>query len=143
MNYLKLTTYRAGLLQARAYRNLSNFMAITLRPHGLAVTEWAMLGLLNESKGLRPGELSEELGVTKPLASRHIKRLCDEGWMERNDHDLDARGALVCLTPAGKQLVADVEKRLRHEMRSYLNGISLRQLTSYLAVLEQLAQRDI
>ena len=143
MNYLKLTTYRAGLLQAKAYRNLSAFMTVTLAPYGLAITEWALLGLLREDGSQRPTELSEQLGVTTPLTSRHIKRLNDLGWIERVELEHDARGAIVHITDSGRELVDKLESELRRQMRLYLKGISLRQLATYLSVLEQLANRSL
>jgi DNA-binding MarR family transcriptional regulator len=143
VNYLKLSTYRAGLLQARAYRNLSAFMTVTLAPHGLAITEWAMLGLLKENDSLRPNELSDQLGVKSPLISRHIKLLSDRGWIERIEMEGDARGATIHLTDEGRQTVDSVEGELRGQMRKFLKGISLRQLAAYLAVLEKLAERSV
>jgi DNA-binding MarR family transcriptional regulator len=131
------------MLQAKAYRNLSSFMTRSLAPHSLAVTEWAMLGLLRDSGSTRPTDLSEELGVSNPLTSRHIKRLGDLGWISRIEHEDDARGVLIALTPEGTAMVDKVESELRHEMRLYMKGISLRQLAAYLSVLEQLSKRSL
>jgi MarR family transcriptional regulator for hemolysin len=142
VNYLRLTTYRAGLLQARAYRNLSNFMSIALSPYDIVLMEWALLGVLKEAGEMRPSAISDELGVKNPLTSRHLKRLAEFGYIERNEMDDDARGAMVHLTPIGKELVETIEHKLRGEMRDYLKGISLRQLASYLSVLEKLAVKN-
>ena len=102
-----------------------------------------MLGLLRDSGSTRPTDLSEELGVSNPLTSRHIKRLGDLGLLTRIEHEDDARGVLIALTTTGIRMVETVETELRHEMRRFMKGISLRQLASYLSVLEQLSKRSI
>ena len=63
-------TYRAGLLQARAYRKLTVFLSAKLKEWDVSLPEWALLGLLYEANGMRLQEVADMLDVEPPFATR-------------------------------------------------------------------------
>ena len=132
-------TYEAGLLQAKAYRAMTNFMSCELAAFDLSLPDWAMLGLMMENSHIRPGELAQELGVKPPVVTANLKRLEAAGLVERRVHDSDSRVSEVSLTSAGRKRVESVEASLRNTMRDFLKGIKVSELISYLNVLTKLA----
>ncbi|MBW3538140.1 MarR family transcriptional regulator [Candidatus Parcubacteria bacterium] len=134
------TTYEAGLVQARAYRALKNYFGDHLAPHGLTMTEWALLGqIYSHSQGLRLSEISEILSVEAPLATNLVTSLEDKGLVRRCRDDRDRRAKLVAVSPAGQRLVPEVEQELRRAMKTFLTGISAGELAAYLKVLQKMA----
>ena len=132
-------TYQAGLLQAKAYRALTNFMSCELAAFDLSLPDWAMLGLMTENHHIRPSELAHELGVKPPVVTANLKRLESAGLVERRVHDSDSRVYEVSLTVAGRKRVDSVEASLRETMGGFLKGIKNSELINYLNVLNKLA----
>ncbi|GAA4386338.1 MarR family winged helix-turn-helix transcriptional regulator [Tsukamurella soli] len=75
-----------------------------LNEHGLSRSELDVLGALAECDdvGARPGELSSRLLLTTGGLSNILRRLHDDGVIERETDPSDARSHIVRLTPKGK-----------------------------------------
>ena len=140
-NKVRFRTYMAGLLQAKAYRALTNFMTSELAPYEISLPEWALLGLLREHKVLRPSELSQEMGVKPPVVTANLKRLELAGIIAREIHGDDSRVFTIELTPNGKIRVETIEKALRVSMREYFKDIKITDLITYINVLKKLASK--
>lgn len=138
-NHLNQSTYRAGLLQSRAYRALMTFLNSRLEPYNLTSSEWAVIGCLTESKRLRPTAIAEQLGVKSPVATRLIRSLLNKGLLEITADKRDRRAVNVTLTKLGAQRSREIEAHLRTDMRAWLRDVDLKELNSYLGVMEQIA----
>ncbi len=130
------TTYRIGLLQAKAYRELKHVTAEHLKPFDLSTTHWAFLGLLLDSGALSPSSAAEELGVEAPFISVMAHTLKERGLVAEEKDAEDSRRKVLCLTPKGESFVAEAESYMRTKMRPLIAGISPASLGAYMHVLE-------
>lgn len=78
-----------------------------LRPHDLSFARYEALVLLTfSSRGSLPlGKMGERLQVHPTSVTSIIKRLVDQGLVERRQHPEDRRTVLAEITPAGRDLV--------------------------------------
>ena len=136
-----LSTYSAGILQSKAYRSLTNFMNDYLQPHGLSLSEWKLLGLLDEHKHLAPSEIAETIGIKLPVATRLLGQMDGKGLLSRASARSDKRMVKVTITPKGKKLAKDLEASLRQAMGEFLGDINRQDLNTYLKVLDKLAAK--
>jgi DNA-binding MarR family transcriptional regulator len=135
------TTYRVGLLQAKAYRLLKHHTDKKLIPFDMSSTHWAFLGLVYDATiGMRPGEIAEELGVEASFVTRLLNEFIEKGFIKRMTDEKDSRATLITLTEKGRVQVGKIEKYLRAEVAPLLEGISMGDLLSYLEVLRQIIE---
>lgn len=135
------STYRAGILQSRAYRALNTYMTKSISGYGLSVPQWAALGVLYDEKQTRPSALAETLGVKTPVATRLLNELSRKDLTVRSPYSEDKRGAVVIITPQGVKLVRTIERDLRKNMQDFLSGIKISELLTYIKVLSKLSKK--
>ena len=92
------------------------------RRHGLSVTELEALHLLSETDadGCRLQKLVEDVHMSQSALSRLIARLEAEGLVLRKTCDNDRRGVFACLTPAGRERLAEALPTQDEVLRSTL-----------------------
>ena len=102
-----------GLLRAHAC--LAKRLDAELdRAHGLPMSSYEVLHHLEESTGgrMRMCDLAEQAQLSRSGLTRMVDRLSRDGLIERCSCDHDARGAYACLTPSGRERLA--EARVTH-----------------------------
>ncbi len=135
------TTYRVGLLQAKAYRILKNHTGKGLEQHGLSTVQWAFLGLLHDNKsGMKPSVLAIELGVEAPFVTSLVAPLKKKGLVDSKRDEKDTRSKSIYLTTKGTTTVESIEKELRSFMKPLVDGSSIGELLSYVSVLETIIE---
>lgn len=135
------TTYRIGLLQAKAYRVLKQHTGKNLQHKNISTIQWAFLGLLNDFQdGVRANIAASELGVEAPFVTEMFRGLKEKKLVEAKPDPTDSRAKLLCLTEEGKKFVSLTEAELRSQMRFLVKGVSANDLTSYLTVLEKIVE---
>ncbi|MES2225636.1 MAG: MarR family transcriptional regulator [Patescibacteria group bacterium] len=130
------TTYRVGLLQARAFRVLKARTDEVLAPMGITSAHWALLGLLFEKDSMRMTEVALELGVEAPFVTTLISSLSKLKLVDTEPDPADSRAKRVFLTETGKAFVPKTEAHVRTAMRGLVAGTTVGDLASYLGVLE-------
>lgn len=137
-------TYRAGLLQAKVYRILKGYSQDRLiSRYLLSTADWALLGLLYDNTyGMRPSMIAEELGVEPSFVTVLVSRLIKMRLIEMKNEKGDSRVKIFFLNQKGQELVLEVEKYLRVEMGVLIKGISHIDLMTYLSVLEQIVENS-
>jgi DNA-binding MarR family transcriptional regulator len=138
---IRMPTYTAGLIQAKAYRNLEQSLQLTLKPFGITLSEWAFLGTLSEYSEMRVTEISDILGVKKPMATAMVSKLSEKNMVERFEHATDSRVVLVRTTQSARDIIPEIESTCRTFMKDYLKDIPGRDVLAYLRVLAALAQK--
>jgi DNA-binding MarR family transcriptional regulator len=139
----KFTTYSIGLLQAKSYRVLKNKTSYFLLPYKLSTVDWALLGILYEcSEDMYLSEIADVLGVKAPFVTRLITQLEKRKLIIVERSVVDTRAKHMYLTPAGTQLVKTVESKLRVVSRSWITGVSPRDLIGYVRVLEAIVKSE-
>ncbi len=137
----QLTTYNVGLMQAQAYRALSNYMTECLRPYGLAMAEWSTLGRICDSEGLRVSDIAEQLSVATPRAIILIHQLERRGYVQRRPATTDKRVVVIAATPAGSAKKTEVEQVIKENMRYFMLGVKPKDLIAYIKVLQFLSAK--
>ena len=97
-----------GLLRAHAC--LSKRLDAALeQAHGLPLTSYEVLDRLEDSSGgrMRMCDLADQAQLSRSGLTRLVDRLEREQLIERCSCDHDARGSFACLTPVGRQRLAD------------------------------------
>lgn len=138
---IELTTAEAGILQSKAYRSLREFLGTCLKPHGVSLTGWALLGLVAGSQGIRASVLAHELSVKRPLVTDLLTDFEKKNLLTRRVELQDSRAKKIFLTDKGKQFVQSLEAELRQNLRVFLDDVSQTELTTYLKVLEKIANK--
>jgi DNA-binding MarR family transcriptional regulator len=136
------TTYTAGLLQARAYRILKERTSVVLAPLGISTTEWALLGLLMDHKGMRPKQIADEIGIEASFVTVMTAHLKKNGWVQETSDTKDSRAKMLSLSSKGRAFVQKTEAHVRNEMRPLVAGASAGDLLGYIAVLEQIIKNS-
>ena len=130
------TTYRVGLLQAKAYRILKQETTATLKPFGISTLDWAFLGLLADNGSLRSLRIAEELGVEAPFITVMAHKLHKRGLVRVARGEKDRRVKTLALTEEGKRFIEDTEPLVREKIRPLIDGIKASDIGAYLIALE-------
>ena len=140
---IPLSTYTAGVLQAKAYRNLSRFMTSHLEQHGLSLPAWALLGTLHDqpNEGYNLAEIADLLDVQPPFVTNLVDALEKKRLVTRKEDTVDRRVKRVYVTAKGQKLVPEIERQLRRQMREYLSGVGFRELAGYVRVLQKISRK--
>ncbi len=147
MNKLsEFSTYRTGVLQATGYRNLREFMAITLDPHNISSTEWSILGIVHEETvngGVRVSELANILDVQTSFITNMVAKLQKQGYVKHKFDDDDGRVRLIVATEKAHLKVIEIESTMRQDMKKWLSNIEPNDLLIYIKVLNQIASNPL
>lgn len=102
-------TVSLGLLQ-RAYRARADKV---VAPLGLSTAmAWPLVLIGRHPEGIRPGSLSEELGIEGPSLVRSLNQLVDAELVLRQEDAVDKRAKMLYLTPAGEAISTRIEVML-------------------------------
>ena len=131
-----MTTYRVGLLQARAFRLLNVRMVALLEPYGIRPLDWALLGAVHDSpEELTPAAIADLLGVKAPHVTVMIRGLKGKGLVVEHSDSADRRKKFIALTPEGVAFIPRVEKVVREGMKELVKGVGVKDVLSYAQVL--------
>ena len=75
---------------------------------GLTSNEWRLVALVHAAGELSMGRLASQAQFDPGLTSRLVASLVKRGCFRRRVDGRDARGVVLCLTSAGRDLVARV-----------------------------------
>lgn len=111
---------------------LDQRIARVLNAHGLSRGELDVLGALAERGGLdvRPRELSSRLLLTTGGLSNILRRLENDGLIEREADTFDARGQIVRLTAKGKAAARETGTAAGEAIGRFLEPIDMSVLQS-------------
>jgi DNA-binding MarR family transcriptional regulator len=125
-----------------AHRALTRAYTVLLEPLGVTYPQYLVLLALWERDHRPVSELGTCLGLDSGTLTPMLKRLADNGLVERKRDDEDARVVRIALTRAGKALEAkarDVPVRLAEragfDLRKPKSVAALRQLREQLRAL--------
>lgn len=69
-------------------------------------------------------DVAERLDVSSALASRLLKGLVERGLVHRSPGDTDRRVTRVAITPAGRELLAAVDRDVRATIDRFQSGLT-------------------
>ena len=88
----------------------------------------------------RVASLAEALAVTPPTATRMCDRLVKKRLLRRRTSSEDRREVHLSITPAGRQLVAEVTDRRRREIANLLADIPATDQAAMVELFGKLAE---
>ncbi|MGW2086913.1 MarR family winged helix-turn-helix transcriptional regulator [Streptomyces sp. NPDC001880] len=71
----------------------------------------AVLSLLRQHGEMRISRLAELLDVDMSVTSRHVAHVAERGWIERSPDPADKRSRILRLTPGGRDVLGDLNRR--------------------------------
>lgn len=89
----------------------------------LTRAQWLFLYHLARRPGCSQSELAERLQIERISVSRQAERLEKAGWIERLDHDEDARAYRLKLQPKAERVVAQLAQLATQLREEYFAGI--------------------
>lgn len=115
----KITTYKAGAVQASMHRLLQKQSDIILKPYRISKMHWMIVGhVLDASpKGIRISDLSKELGTTIPYITTAVNLLESKGYLLRKGNNEDGRSKLVIINSKFIPKCHEIERTLRAGLR--------------------------
>jgi DNA-binding MarR family transcriptional regulator len=137
----ELNTYDMGLIQAQAYRALSNYMTDCLKDFDLTMIEWGALGRICDNSGLKVSEIARQLSVEVPRVIFLIKRLERKGYVARQVEPTDRRVVIIVATPTGLSKKIEVEHSVKDRMWQFMFGVKPKDLVTYLNVMRFIAAK--
>jgi MarR family transcriptional regulator for hemolysin len=106
----------------------------------LTRAQWTLIGVVSRYPGATQRIVAEALEVREITAGRLIDRLCDEGYLRRDENPSDRRAYCVHLTPAAEPLLAKLDDLARiHEARIF-SGFEAEALEKLDTLLDRIAQ---
>ncbi|WP_236067977.1 MarR family winged helix-turn-helix transcriptional regulator [Streptomyces brasiliscabiei] len=80
-------------------------------PHECPGGSAGVLTLLGRHGEMRMSRLAELLAVDMSVTSRHVAHVAERGWIERLPDPVDKRSRILRLTPAGRAVIAELDRR--------------------------------
>ena len=119
---------RLWIALARAYATFSRAVAGKVSDYGLTVPQFGVLEALYHLGPLSLGDLADKLLVTGGNVTYVMDRLEEHGWVLRERSGEDRRVVRAKLTPAGREVIAEVFPG---------HAEFVRDLTAHLSAAEQ------
>jgi DNA-binding MarR family transcriptional regulator len=108
---------------------------------GVTSTQASLLGALNRSPGIGPGELAAQEHVSAPTLVGHMDRLEAAGLVARTrDNPADRRRVGLALTPAGLEVLRTLRERRTAWLAARLGTLAPEALAAVEAAIEPLHQ---
>jgi MarR family transcriptional regulator for hemolysin len=138
---MTIKTYQGGLLFTQAHKAVRGRIYDVLEPYNLNPSYWSILGsTIATPDGIRLASVAKAMDVKAPLVTMLSNDLIEMGLINRIPHHTDKRAKLLVATAKGKQIAAEIEKKLNEEIGSLLNGLTADEVASFQKVLERIIQ---
>ena len=105
---------------------------------GISMTQLHVMHLLDHHGEMPMSRLAEMLDVSLSNGTGLIDRVEERGFVERIRVPSDRRMVMVRLTPAGRQMLDEIETVREQVLRRVLDKLDSRQLTGVAAALADL-----
>jgi DNA-binding MarR family transcriptional regulator len=125
-------TYRTK----RLYMLISQRINDTLKPFGLARSQWQVLSRVSLSGTLSQKDLQHSMQVESATLTGIVDVLVAKGWIERLENPEDKRCRVLRLTPGGRDLMAEIPDPYEIVEARMLGGVPDRSRAQAQKVLE-------
>jgi DNA-binding MarR family transcriptional regulator len=125
-------------------RALASGMEQQLAAEGVSGADFQLLVPLSEGPagGLRARDLGVAVGWDRSRLSHQLRRMQQRGLVSRGSCSDDARGIVVQITPAGRELVERVAPgHVAWVRQSIFEGLTAEQIDTFAALCQQLSER--
>jgi DNA-binding MarR family transcriptional regulator len=108
---------------------------------GIGIVEWRIIALLKIEPNISANRICQIIGIDKAAASRALKALVSQDYVNFVQNEKDARSTLVSLTDAGIALHDSVIEVAIARENILLDGLSAEEIETLLQVLRKLNAR--
>lgn len=136
-----ISTYQAGVAQSTAQRVLKKFTEDNLKPHGISMMQWFIIGTIYDAgdAGIGITDLSKAVDTNVPYITNTLNLLASKGIIERNSTSNDNRSKRVTIQTHFIPILLTIEQDLRVKMRRVLYAnLTQQELQTYVHVLYKL-----
>jgi DNA-binding MarR family transcriptional regulator len=119
------------------------FFARRLEAFGLGAGQYPLLSVLFAREGLSQEELASYLGIDKGAVAKSVRKLMDEGFVERREDEADGRVKRVWLSAKakkGKKALLSIEAEWRARLLSGFADREVEELEAYLERIKSNAE---
>ena len=99
-----------GYWLRRVSNHVSGNFRRALRTRRTSVAEWVVLCRVQERAGITPGELAEDLALTRGAVSKVIDKLEAKNWIVGSTKPEDSRVRLFSLTRSGNRVLPELRQ---------------------------------
>jgi MarR family 2-MHQ and catechol resistance regulon transcriptional repressor len=129
---------KTWVVLARAYGAVARAVEGQIAQHGLTTTEFGILEALHHKGPLLLGEIQRKVLVTSGGITYLVDRLVAKGLVTREPSPDDRRARYAVLTPAGKQLIAEIFPAHAAFLAGMLSTLNEREQGEVTALLRRL-----
>lgn len=104
------------------YRCTQAYTDEKLAEYEITSGTYPFLLLLNKKDGISQNQISAELDVDKALSARAVKKLIEQGYVQRNVDEKDCRAFRLYLTEKGRTVVPKICEVLDEWIRMISEG---------------------
>lgn len=130
--------FLAGQIAIRLRARLEH----SLRDHALQPRHFLLLNILRDEGAMPQHTLGARAGMDRTTTMQAAQLLEEAGHIVRSDDPDDRRVYRVSLTPAGRQLVAALQGRIRRAEQDVLSALSASERADLLRLLQRAVMVD-
>jgi DNA-binding MarR family transcriptional regulator len=96
-------------LLATAHRRMVSQLSVELKPMGISMDMWTILGILKDQPGQPMTSLADSLSLNLPTVTKLMDRMVSDNLTYRKSHHSDRRRVLIFPTERGLELFYEVD----------------------------------
>ncbi len=109
----------------------------------ISMTQFILLGFVNESSGMRMSELSKLMFHAQSTTTGIVDRLTRDGLVARSPFPEDQRRVVVRITDAGREMLEAVKREIVREIRLVSKDLDRSDLEAWVRVYRIMRQRTL
>lgn len=122
----------------RFYTNLLGLLNDRILNSPVSLTEGRVLFEIKERAHCKASDLMERLCIDRGYLSRLLAKLEKHGWVIKEVSEQDRRVRSLNLSPAGQDLVAELERRSESQVESLIAPLNPRDRTDLLKAMQSI-----
>jgi DNA-binding MarR family transcriptional regulator len=103
----------------------------------LTLSQVELIGYIHTSDGCRIQDIAEGMGLSAPTVSVAVKRLEDDGWLERTPDPTDGRASCIALTKKSQDTFQKVIQAQMNGLKRFLEGLALEEQDQLIGLLDR------
>jgi MarR family transcriptional regulator, transcriptional regulator for hemolysin len=107
---------------------------------GLTRAKWTLIAAVARNPGATQRLIAEALEVREITAGRLVDRLCDEGYLRREENPTDRRAYCLYLTPAAQPVLDTLDELAKVHEAAIFAGFDAEDVESLDALLDTIAR---
>ena len=107
---------------------------------GLTRAKWTLIAAVARNPGATQRLIAEALEVREITAGRLVDRLCDEGYLRRDENPSDRRAYCLYLTPAAQPVLDTLDELAKVHEAAIFAGFDAEDVESLDALLDTIAR---